>query len=77
MTRPPVSEEFLEREPEDLAPLPEGLKVFARIQGLLGQEQALLAIAERERTREEQGLLNAVSAELDRAAARLRARRAH
>jgi hypothetical protein len=77
MTRPPGSEEFLEREPEDFAPLPEELKVFARIEGLLGQERALLAIPAHERTREEQGLLNAVSAELDRAAARLRARLAH
>jgi hypothetical protein len=76
-TRPPGSEEFLERCPEDLAPLPEDLKVFSRIEGLLGQEQALLAIPTRERTREEQGLLDAVGAELDRVAERLRMRLAH
>jgi hypothetical protein len=61
------------------AELPEeGL--FARIEGLVGQEDALLRIPARERTEEQHDRLRSIGAELDRAFEKLRERaerRAH
>ena len=53
-------------ETKDLSPIPEELRLFARIEGLVGEEAALLAIPREERKREEHERLRAISAELDR-----------
>ena len=42
------------------------IALFARIEGLIGEEAALLAIHDRERTEEEDGRLRRISDELDR-----------
>jgi hypothetical protein len=70
MSQPAPYESALERAPE----LPEKLQVFARIEELVGQEDALLRIPAKERTREQHDLLHAIGAELDRVAERLRVR---
>jgi hypothetical protein len=57
-------------EPE----LPEELKTFARIEGLLGQEHALLHIPAEKRTDRERRVLKAVTAELDRIVEKLKER---
>lgn len=54
------------RTADDLSPIPDELKLFARIEGLIGEEAALLAIPRKERRREEHERLRAISAELDR-----------
>jgi hypothetical protein len=64
----------LERGPEDLAPTPEDLKLFARIEGLIGEERRLLGIAHAERTAEEHDRLRSIGAELDRIFEKLRER---
>jgi hypothetical protein len=70
MSQPAPYEPALARSPE----LPEKLRVFARIEDLVGQEDALLRIPAAERTREQHDLLQAIGAELDRVAEKLRAR---
>jgi hypothetical protein len=57
-------------EPE----LPEELRTFARIEGLMGQEHALLLIPAEKRTDRERRLLKAVTAELDRIVEKLKER---
>jgi hypothetical protein len=42
------------------------ITLFARIEGLIGEEAALLAIPARERTKEEDARLRRISDELDR-----------
>lgn len=74
--QPGPIEEDLQRGPEGFAPLPEELRLFARLEGLLGQERALLTIPHRERSAHEHELPAAVGAELDRVWERLRARAA-
>jgi Protein of unknown function (DUF2630) len=59
---------------KDLSPIPPELELFARIEGLVGEEAALLAIAHENRDREQRERLGAVSAELDRIWERLRER---
>jgi hypothetical protein len=55
------------REPDDIVPsLPDELRLFARLEGLVGQEHALLSIPAHERTSEQHDLLRAITAELDR-----------
>jgi hypothetical protein len=72
MTLPPEGiDKFL--RPEELEP-PEELEVYSRIEGLLGQEDELLDVPAHERTPHQHRLLVSVSAELDRAAERLRHR---
>jgi hypothetical protein len=51
---------------KDLSPLPPELELFARIEGLVGEEAALLAVAREHRDKEQHHRLRAVSAELDR-----------
>jgi hypothetical protein len=70
MSHPAQYESALERTPE----LPEKLRVFARIENLVGQEDALLRIPAAERTREQHDLLHAIGAELDRVLEKLGAR---
>jgi hypothetical protein len=59
---------------KDLSPIPPELELFARIEGLIGEEAALLAVARESRDREQHDRLRAVSAELDRIWERLRER---
>jgi hypothetical protein len=48
--------------------------LFARIEGLVGQEAALLAVPERDRSEEQHERLRSIGAELDRVWAKLRER---
>ena len=59
---------------KDLSAIPPELELFARIEGLAGEEAALLAVARENRDREQHERLRAVSAELDRIWERLRER---
>jgi hypothetical protein len=70
MTQPAEFESALQRAPE----LPEAMRVFSRIEDLIGQERALLQVPDRERTREQRDLLRGIGAELDRVLERLRQR---
>ena len=51
---------------KDLSPIPPELSLFARIEGLAGEEAAIQAVARHERSREQRQRLHAISAELDR-----------
>lgn len=59
---------------KDLSPLPPELGLFTRIEGLVGEEAALLAIPLEERDKDQHERLGAVSGELDRIWERLRER---
>jgi hypothetical protein len=59
---------------KDLSPIPKELELFARIEGLVGEEAALLAVPREDRNRDQHERLRAVSAELDRIWERLRER---
>jgi hypothetical protein len=58
----------------DFAPDQPDLDLFARIEGLVGEEAALLAIPARDRDDAQRDRLHAIAAELDRAFERLRER---
>jgi hypothetical protein len=62
--------------PGDRADVSADLGLFARIEGLVGEEKALLEIPARERTRQQRDRLRDVGAELDRIWESLRARAA-
>jgi hypothetical protein len=62
------------RTPGDLATRSEGLDLFARIEGLVGEEHALLRIPAERRTDHEHARLREIGAELDRIWERLRER---
>jgi hypothetical protein len=62
------------RTPEELNPDPAWLDAFARVEGLIGEEAALLKIPARERTAEQHERLRGLGAELDRIWERLRRR---
>ncbi|MGZ6575845.1 MAG: DUF2630 family protein, partial [Solirubrobacteraceae bacterium] len=62
---------------KDLSPIPPELELFARIEGLVGEEAALLAIPRRARKREQRNRLREISAELDRIWEKLQERAAH
>ena len=51
---------------KDLSPVLPELELFARIEGLVGEEAALLAIPRQERKPEQRDRLREISAELDR-----------
>jgi hypothetical protein len=59
---------------KDLSPIPPELELYARIEGLVGEEAAILAVAEEERRQEHHERLRAISAELDRIWEHLRER---
>jgi hypothetical protein len=59
---------------DDLTREPPGASLFARIEGLLGEEDALLLIPARERTEDQHDRLRAIGDELDRIWERLRER---
>jgi hypothetical protein len=62
---------------KDLSPIPSELELFARIEGLVGEEAALLAIPRQERNREQRDRLREISAELDRIWEKLQERASH
>lgn len=62
------------RGPEDYAPIPSDLSLFARIEGLTGEERRLLATAHENRTPQEHERLRAIGEELDRVWDHLRER---
>jgi hypothetical protein len=62
------------RTPEDVAPLPEGIKLFAQIEGLVGEEYALLAIPLHKRSKSESSRLREIAETLDRIFEKLRER---
>jgi hypothetical protein len=70
VSQPAPYESELQRTPE----LPESMRVLARIEDLLGQEDALLRIPAAERTRDQHDRLRAIGAELDRVVEKLRSR---
>ena len=62
--------------PGDKADVPAGLGLFARVEGLVGEEKALLEIPARDRSRQQRDRLRDVGAELDRIWESMRARAA-
>ena len=62
---------------KDLSPIPPELELFARIEGLVGEEAALLAIPRQERKREQRDRLREISVELDRIWEKLQERATH
>ncbi|MCW3064929.1 MAG: hypothetical protein JWN32_2101 [Solirubrobacterales bacterium] len=76
MTAFPGPELERPRTKDDVAPRPEALDVFARIEGLSGEEERLLAIPAAERSRAERDRLHAIAGELDRIWEHLRKRAA-
>jgi hypothetical protein len=62
------------RDPKDLSPIPAELELFARIEGLVGEEAALLAEPLEHRRQEQRERLRAISGELDRIWEKLRER---
>lgn len=63
------------RAPEDVAPpLPEGINLFAQIEGLVGEESALLAIPAHKRSKSESTRLREIAETLDRIFDKLRER---
>jgi hypothetical protein len=69
--RPEARDALVDR---DATGASDGLALFARLEGLMGEERALLSIPRHERTREHADRLRVVSEELDRIWDRLRAR---
>jgi hypothetical protein len=64
----------LQRGPGDYGTIPHDVATFARIEGLVGEEAALLRIPAPERTREQHDRLHHITSELDRIFAHLRDR---
>jgi hypothetical protein len=62
------------RSEEEVAPRASDVDLFAHIEGLCGQEAALLAILHHERSEHEHRRLREIEAELDRVWERLRER---
>ena len=61
-------------EIKDLSPIPDELELLARIEGLVGEEAALLTVPREHRRQEQHERLRAISDELDRIWASLRGR---
>ena len=61
---------------KDLSPIPPELELFARIEGLVGEEAALLALPLEQRNRAQRKRLRAIATELDRIWEALRERAA-
>jgi hypothetical protein len=62
------------RGKEDFAPTPEGAGLFARVEDLVGQEDALLRIPAKQRTDHQHARLAEIGRELDRIFEKLRER---
>ena len=67
-------EEIAREHDEALSPIPRDLEVYAHIEGLVGEEDALLEEAEENRKEEHRERLHAIREELDRAWEALRRR---
>jgi hypothetical protein len=65
------------RGAEESIPEPSEMTLAARIEGLAGEELALLAIPAKERSRAQDDRLRAITGELDRAFAALKERAHH
>jgi hypothetical protein len=63
-----------QRGPEDFVPGSPDLDLFARVEGLMGEEAALLAIPHKDRAEHHHDRLRAIGDELDRIFERLRDR---
>ena len=63
-----------ERGPEDYVPGSADLELFAHVEGLTGEESALLAIPQEERSRHQHERLKEIGEELDRVFEHLRER---
>jgi hypothetical protein len=63
-----------QRGPGDYVPESRDLELFAHVEGLMGEEQALLAIPHEDRSPHHHERLKAIGEELDRAFDRLRER---
>jgi hypothetical protein len=66
MSTPELFEESLERGLKDLGHVPAGVHFFAHIEGLTGEEDALLKVPPHKRTRAQHERLHAITHELDR-----------
>jgi hypothetical protein len=64
----------LQRGPGGYGTIPRDVATFARIEGLVGEEHALLRIPAGERTREQHERLHHITSELDRIFEHLRER---
>lgn len=67
-------EEIAREHDRDLSPIPRDLEVYARIEGLVGEEDELLEQAEKSRKEEHRERLHAIREELDRVWETLRRR---
>jgi hypothetical protein len=74
MSQPELFEESLERGLKDLGHVPPGVHFFAHIEGLTGEEDALLKVPPHERTPAQHERLRAITHELDRLHEHLAAR---
>jgi hypothetical protein len=63
-----------QRGPADFAPGSPDLELFAHVEGLMGEEAALLAIPHEDRTQHHHDRLKAIGEELDRTFEKLRER---
>ena len=63
-----------ERGPKDFVPGSPDLEVFERVEGLVGEETALLAVPHEDRSQHHHERLKAIGEELDRAFEKLRER---
>ena len=64
-------------DPRDLSPIPDELRLFARIEGLVGEEAALLAVPHHKRSDQQRQRLRVIGEELDRVWEALRDRAEH
>jgi hypothetical protein len=69
-----LEEELVPSRQGELSYRQPDLELYARVEDLAGQEQALLEIPHGQRTDEQHRLIAAIGAELDRVAARLHER---
>lgn len=69
-----IEEELVPSRQGELSYQQPDLELYARVEDLAGQEQALLEIPHGQRTEEQHRLLGAIGAELDRVTARLHER---
>jgi len=74
MSQPELFEESLERGLKDLGHVPANVHFYAHIEGLTGEEDALLKIPPHERTKQQHERLHAITHELDRLHKHLTAR---
>jgi Protein of unknown function (DUF2630) len=63
-----------ERGPQDFVPGSSDLELFAHVEGLVGEEAALLAVPHEDRSQHQHGRLKAIGEELDRVFEHLRER---